>query len=58
MMEKSRQFILTFTQPRAKALTLTILRALYLKDDSQKPHPLLGEVCLPKEPYKGAKRDL
>ena len=30
--------------PRAKALTLTILKALYLKDDTQKPHPLLSEA--------------
>ena len=31
--------------PRAKALTLQIMKNLYLKDDSQKPHPLLFE-CL------------
>ena len=29
--------------PRAKALTLQIMKNLYLKDDSQKPHPLLIE---------------
>jgi len=30
--------------PRAKSLTLQIMKSLYLKDDSAKPHPLLGEA--------------